>query len=207
MPKLIDITSVNGFGCFEQPRKLLNIYPSYYYDVETLNGYQSKDGYVRLDRDEKIDVPFPSEFENFGEWIDSLDTNLQSPFIPVCMGGMFSSTVSQLKKRKSVWGTIENKLSRGDNIEEGHFAERSWAGLLSKPLSPYAIDKLKEKKTHSMCDTFPWGDRCGNIAFTENGSEPEEPEYPYYDDDEPGSTDKDETLSAEDDEVGSPSLS
>ena len=184
MPKLMEITSVNGFGCFEQPRSLLNIYPSFYYDLETLNTYNNKEGYVRMDRDEETNVPFASEYDDFNDWINALDTTLQTPFVPVCMGGMFSATVAQIKKRKSVWGMMENKLSRGDNIEEGHFAERSWAGLLSKPLSPYAIDKLTKKKTHFLCDTFPWGDRCGNIVSTVNGSDPIEPEYPYYDDDD-----------------------
>ena len=33
------------------------------------------------------------------------------------------------------WNPIVESLSRGDNIEEGHFMERIWAGLLSQPIS------------------------------------------------------------------------
>ena len=34
-----------------------------------------------------------------------------------------------------IWLSLERSLSRGDNIEEGHFAERTWAGLLHRPLN------------------------------------------------------------------------
>lgn len=32
-----------------------------------------------------------------------------------------------------VWERIEESLSRGSNIEEGHFMERSWGVLMSTP--------------------------------------------------------------------------
>ena len=186
MSALIDITSVNGFGCFEQLEQLLNIYPSYYFDVKALYNYYSKVGYVRTKRDLESKAPFNSEYELFEDWIDELDTSLQRPFSPVCLGGMFSTTYSQIKKRQLVWDKMEMMLSRGDNIEEGHFAERSWAGLLSKPLSPYAISQLKRKITHPpRCYEFPWGDRCGSLIYTLNGSEPKELEEPPDDDDGP----------------------
>ena len=190
MSTLIDYTSVNGFGCLEQPRSLLNIYPSFYYDLETLNTYNFKGGYARLERDEiPSSVPFASKYESFKEWIESLNVSLPTPFTPVCMGGMFSTTVAQIRKRKSVWGAMEKKLSRGNNIEEGHLAERSWAGLLSKPLSSKAVEKIKNKMTDIMCYIYPWGHRCGTIAFTVNGTEPLEVDY-YDDDSTSGSSDE-----------------
>ena len=33
------------------------------------------------------------------------------------------------------WNPIVESLSRGDNIEEGHFMERIWASLLSRPMT------------------------------------------------------------------------
>ena len=36
---------------------------------------------------------------------------------------------------KEFWSKIEALLSRGDNIQEGHYMERSWAMLLSPKLS------------------------------------------------------------------------
>lgn len=37
---------------------------------------------------------------------------------------------------------MEQSLSRRSNIEEGHFAERVWAGLLSTPLSNFQESAL-----------------------------------------------------------------
>lgn len=182
MSTLIDLASVNGFGCFEQLEQLLNIYPSFYYDATYLYNFYSKFGYVRTQRDLNTEVRFKSEYELFEDWMEELGTFLPQPFCPVCLGGMFSTTYSQIKQRQNVWGKMEMTLSRGDNIEEGHFAERSWAALLSKPLSTPAKLELKAKMTHHpRCYEFPWGDRCGSLIYTLNGSEPEEMEEPNDD--------------------------
>merc|ERR1719203_1244740 len=45
----------------------------------------------------------------------------------------------------SVWKSVEKSLSRGNNIQEGHYAERSWAALLSTPLQPFQVDALLYK--------------------------------------------------------------
>jgi hypothetical protein len=42
----------------------------------------------------------------------------------------------------SVWKALEKTLARGDNIQEGHYAERSWARLLSTPLRKYQAEAL-----------------------------------------------------------------
>ena len=36
----------------------------------------------------------------------------------------------------AAWRGIRSGLSRGNNIEEGHYAERLWAPLLTPPLEP-----------------------------------------------------------------------
>eukprot|EP00957_Ditylum_brightwellii_P197116 15017760-Ditylum_brightwellii.AAC.1 len=36
---------------------------------------------------------------------------------------------------------------RGDNIQEGHFAERSWGPLLATPLKPFQIEALRNHST------------------------------------------------------------
>ena len=38
---------------------------------------------------------------------------------------------SQIYLNKNLLMKMEISLMRGDNIEEGHFAERSWAALLT----------------------------------------------------------------------------
>ena len=45
----------------------------------------------------------------------------------------------------SVWKGVEKSLSRGNNIQEGHYAERSWASLLATPLQPFQVEALVDK--------------------------------------------------------------
>ncbi|CAJ1961170.1 unnamed protein product, partial [Cylindrotheca closterium] len=79
---------------------------------------------------------FKSPFKNLGQWLESLDISLPSPLTPVCYGGIFAAKQTKIKSIPKVkWEAIAKSLSRGDNIEEGYFAERTWAGLLSAPLS------------------------------------------------------------------------
>jgi hypothetical protein len=42
-----------------------------------------------------------------------------------------------------LWLALEKSLARGDNIEEGRFAERSWATLLSDPLTASQVSVLR----------------------------------------------------------------
>ena len=54
---------------------------------------------------------------------------------PVCYGGEFAVKRTQiLRTPQHVWHNLAESLTRGDNIEEGHFMERSWAMLLTPPL-------------------------------------------------------------------------
>lgn len=57
-------------------------------------------------------------------------------FMPICFGGIFLTTFERLKFAPvGNWSAVVESLSRGDNIEEGHFMERLWAALLSPPMS------------------------------------------------------------------------
>jgi len=60
---------------------------------------------------------------------------LPRPLTSVCYGGNFAVKASQIYAKKDLLGKMASSLSRGDSIEEGHFAERSWAGILSYPLN------------------------------------------------------------------------
>jgi hypothetical protein len=42
-----------------------------------------------------------------------------------------------------VWKTAEQSLSRGGNIQEGHYMERMWAMLLALPLEEYQVEAIK----------------------------------------------------------------
>lgn len=74
-------------------------------------------------------------FNFLGSFVTSLHVGPFPNVVHVCYGGVFAASVSNIKKTKSsVWNTVENILSRGDNIQEGHYMERSWGMLLSTPL-------------------------------------------------------------------------
>uniref|UniRef100_A0A7S0JIW1 Uncharacterized protein n=1 Tax=Calcidiscus leptoporus TaxID=127549 RepID=A0A7S0JIW1_9EUKA len=61
----------------------------------------------------------------------------QEAYWPVCYGGGFVATRSAVTRvDRSVWARIVLSLRRGENIEEGHYMERTWAALLTLPLQP-----------------------------------------------------------------------
>ena len=204
---MIRMVIFNGFSCVEQTLSFFKYSYSYYHEYKTLAKF-TKSFYSReIDRD-KADQ-FQSDYKNLGDFVNKLQLRLNQPLTPVCFGGIFAATISRVKKQKSGWRRIEKALERGDNIEEGHFVERLWAGLLSKPLSPFAIQKLREKTHEIACknskefhklygpneDIF-WADRCGALIqkFCKHCTMPFTDmthDYVYY-------TDDDETTSADD---------
>ena len=74
---------------------------------------------------------FPS-IHDFRRWAESMEIHLpQKAVTPVCYGGNFATSGSQVKKYDRIfWQRVERALSRGNSIEEGHFMERLWAHLL-----------------------------------------------------------------------------
>jgi hypothetical protein len=98
---------------------------------------------------------FRSNYKNLGDWIRQSipDAILPSPpsttLTEVCYGGTFAASRSNIVNRQSslVWKQLEQSLSRGNNIEEGHFAERSWAALLANPLNEYQTAALLDYGT------------------------------------------------------------
>ena len=70
------------------------------------------------------------------EWLDAMNLSLPARFTPVCYGGSFAVKSSQIFSIPAdTWLAINKSLSRSNNIEEGHFAERTWAGIFSAPIS------------------------------------------------------------------------
>ena len=96
MSTLIDHTSINGFGCLEQAQLLLNIHPSHYYDLETLNTHTLKEGYSRLETDETpTSVPFASKHEIFKEWIELLNVSLLTPLFYLLQTSSYGLTTGK----------------------------------------------------------------------------------------------------------------
>ena len=143
-------SSDNGFACgivpghveFGQNRFFL----STYHEVETLFEF-SMGVYGRNIKGYASDeAGFQSEHKTLGSWYASLGAGASSELVQVCYGGVFAASVSNIKKRNmSVWKAVEKSLSRGNNIQEGHYAERSWASLISTPLQPFQVEALLDK--------------------------------------------------------------
>lgn len=87
-------------------------------------------------------------FDNFGQFYNSLNAKWTPNTVPVCYGGIFAASVTTIYKQDmEMWKKLEKLLERGDNIQEGHYAERSWARLLSTPLKPYQIKSIRNHST------------------------------------------------------------
>jgi len=77
---------------------------------------------------------FRSPHADLGAWLEAVGAALPESLAPVCYGGVFATTGRAIARRGDVWPRLEASLTRDDSVEEGHFAERSWAGLLHDPL-------------------------------------------------------------------------
>ncbi len=144
-------SSQNGFGCGIEPGGVEHethmFFLSAYHDVETLFDFSMAE-YGRNVKNYDIDeTEFKSPFTTLGSWYNSLNADeVANSITLVCYGGVFAASVDNIYRRDlSVWKAVENSLARGNNILEGHYAERSWGLLLSTPLQPYQVDSIIAK--------------------------------------------------------------
>jgi len=144
-------SSDNGFACGIIPGNVesgtYSFFLSAYHEVKTLIEF-SMSKYSRNIKGYATDESeFESDYKTLGSWYVSLGTDLpETEIVQVCYGGMFAASVSNIMKRDmAIWKTLEKSLSRGSSIQEGHYAERSWASLLSKPLEPFQIEAMLTK--------------------------------------------------------------
>ena len=136
-------SSSNGFGCLSE--KYLRRLPraSAYHDKHALLKFHLS-RYRNNYEGGSNSVPFKSSYANLGEYLESLNAIPSQDVVPVCYGGVFAASVENIYKINiKVWIKMEDTLTRGDNIEEGHFAERSWAALLASPLEGFQAEALK----------------------------------------------------------------
>ncbi len=144
-------SSENGFACGIIPGEvdfgLHRFFLSAYHEKETLFDF-SMDEYSRNIKGYVTDESnFKSKYDTLGSWYESLGVKVSTPeLVQVCYGGVFAAKVGNIRKKdKAIWHAVEKSLSRGNNIQEGHYAERSWASLISTPLLPFQVDALKDK--------------------------------------------------------------
>ncbi len=142
-----EASSTNGFSCGVVPPKSLSTYHkrSALFDFE-MESYDRK-----KELSEGNGESFKSIYKNLGDFHESViasggdsNTNISYPeLVQVCYGGVFAASYSNINKvDHSTWKRIEKALSRGDNIEEGHFVERSWASILATSLQPYQVEAM-----------------------------------------------------------------
>ena len=118
------------------------------------------------------DVPFKApNFRNLGEYADGMGVNLPAPFMPVCFGGNFAVSGGQFVNgvKVKVAQRMERALTRGDNIEEGHFTERLWSTFLGMPLNPKqvaAVDTLHKNVCTALHPRLPQHcDTSDSVSF------------------------------------------
>ena len=117
--------------------------------MDTYN--RSKGGRYKIDLGE-----FLSEYKSLGQWYNAMGAPTPPEAMQVCYGGVFSGSFRNIYKSTdinkviakmdtSMWKNVEVSLSRGNNIQEGHFAERSWAPMIQTPLPTWQLEALLEK--------------------------------------------------------------
>jgi hypothetical protein len=143
-------SSERGFACGIQPSYIdagpNRYFVSAYHEYDTLKEFSMR-SYSRNIKGYSLDTAsFLSGFKNIDEWARSLPGNPEpQEIVQVCYGGVFAASVQNvLKQYQALWQAITQSLSRGNNIQEGHFAERSWARLLSTPLKPVQVRALTD---------------------------------------------------------------
>ena len=138
-----------GLGCGMTPRQWITKKGRYAsgsaWHVMGKLGEFKMDGYSAFSNGpngESSQVPFQSPARPLKNWLEtsgvlpySKISQIFTPdetLVPVCYGGQFA-VISENTRRvpQEGWAMLAGALSRGDNVEEGHFAERSWGALLT----------------------------------------------------------------------------
>lgn len=95
--------------------------------------------------------PFEAPVRPLSAWTETIPVNVTfttDGIVEVCLGGVFMASIQQIVNAPVTdWDAIVTALSRGDNIEEGHYMERLWAVLFAPQVSPEKEKQLLEAKT------------------------------------------------------------
>ena len=160
---MLRITSKNNFACGMEPRgRVRGRSISAYHEWGDLRDfkikkYESKKGKYKQMAQE---IPFASPLhKSLGKWVDHLKLPVPRDLVEVCYAGTFAATTRQIRKLPiTVWSNLTHSLSRGNNIEEGHYAERFWGGLLANPPTKLQVAALRERgKGLLMHPLSVWG--------------------------------------------------
>ena len=144
-------SSDNGFACGVVPGEVdfgpYSFFLSAYHETKTLLDFKMDDYGRNIKQYDSDGIEFKSTHTSLRSWYASL--GIEGPpaeVVQVCYGGVFAASVSNIMKTSmETWKGIEKSLSRGNNIQEGHYAERSWGSLLSTPLQPFQVEALMDR--------------------------------------------------------------
>lgn len=103
-----------------------------------IRNYRSAGGYTARD-----DVDFAGNL-TFQDWFDALHLRMPDPVMPVCYAGTFAVKPKNILTSRRIWSRMLKLLERGDNIIEGHYAERTYAAVLM----PNLPLRLQERIIH-----------------------------------------------------------
>ena len=87
---------------------------------------------------------------SFTEWWSALGVRMPGPIMPVCFAATFAVKPANIVVSRPAWVRMERLLERGANLEEGHYAERTYAALLTPALPPRVVVQLKCASEASM---------------------------------------------------------
>lgn len=140
-------SSTNGFACGVSKTLVRGMSYSAFHDTKSLFTFTMK----KYDRNIKgyaeDTSPFQSNFTTFGSFFEShFQLNLPE-LVQVCYGGVFAASYSNIVQLDaSALKKVEKTLSRGNNIQEGHYMERAWGPLLATPdLKAHQIEFLRNR--------------------------------------------------------------
>lgn len=138
---LVSLAAKSGFSCGLRPTSFVNGSLSAFHETVHLMSFSNHEynhNHLKYKIETDFFPPFKSQYPTMKEWISSIGNISLFPenVTQVCYGGVFATKLKQIfHHNDNLWQNIVDTLSRGNNIEEGHFVERSWAALLAKPLS------------------------------------------------------------------------
>eukprot|EP00928_Gymnodinium_smaydae_P085376 TRINITY_DN6876_c0_g3_i1.p1 TRINITY_DN6876_c0_g3~~TRINITY_DN6876_c0_g3_i1.p1 ORF type:complete len:357 (-),score=34.76 TRINITY_DN6876_c0_g3_i1:280-1278(-) len=126
-----------GFSC-----RVVDEETSTFSDFQALREFKLNDDYyngMRLDK---------APYANLNSWLTALNISMPS-VVPTCYGGFFAARPESICNGHP-WDAIAASLSRGDNIEEGHYMERTWSGMI--------METDESLRQHVLCQstTRPW---------------------------------------------------
>lgn len=175
--EVFTMASEAGFGCAEKPVCDCDIEQcTVKKDVALMLHKQTEldqfkmNSHNRIKRDKESKDQFKNEkYPNLKAWKDDMGIVVpHSEAIPVCYGGIFAAQQKQiLNQPEAVWQNIVNSLARGNNIVEGHYAERLWAAALSGIDDDYGR-KVSEAVLPHVHDTFQCWNRKGMMMVPQN---------------------------------------